>query len=141
VSSKYVNGINENERRGHAWTLMSEEDREMRIDEPINFFVKKGMDVSKGLAVRYARVPGIHIMVRPDRCVGCGACVRKHFCRFGAISMSERQVNINDTICRGCGRCTHLCPQNALAMEVRPPKLVTGTLSFIDRGISDILDH
>ncbi len=95
--------------------------------------------VAKDLALRYARVPGVHIIVRQDRCVGCGACVKNQFCRFGAISVAEREVSINERRCRGCARCTHLCPRDALAIEVRPHPVVQSTLRHIDHRISRFL--
>jgi heterodisulfide reductase subunit A-like polyferredoxin len=95
--------------------------------------------IAKNLAVRYARVPGVHIIVRKDRCKGCGACVKNQFCRFGAISITERDVSINEHRCRGCARCTHLCPRDALAIEVRPHPLVRSALQHIDHRITRLL--
>jgi heterodisulfide reductase subunit A-like polyferredoxin len=95
--------------------------------------------IAKRLAVRYARVPGVHIMVRRDRCIGCGACVKKGFCRFGAITVADRMANIDERRCRGCSRCTHLCPRDALAIEVRPPAMVRNALKHIDNKIDDLL--
>lgn len=112
----------------------------MRIDGPFDFVTKTIPGLSKELAVRYARVPGVHILVRKDRCVGCGQCVKRSFCRVGAISIRDRNVTIDDRRCRGCGRCTHLCPKNALALELRPPRLVTDTLKRIDDEVSTILN-
>jgi heterodisulfide reductase subunit A-like polyferredoxin len=111
---------------------MTEEDRIQLLDHGIP-------KAAKELAVRYARVPGVHIIVRTDRCRGCGACVRKGFCRFGAISISERTVSIDERRCRGCARCTHLCPSEALAIEVRPHPLVNRALRHIDHRIERLL--
>ncbi len=95
--------------------------------------------IAKGLAVRYAKVPGVHIIVRRDRCTGCGACVKKGFCRFRAISVMERVATIDERRCRGCARCTHLCPRDALAIEVRPHPIVRSALNRIDNRITRIL--
>jgi heterodisulfide reductase subunit A-like polyferredoxin len=108
-------------------------------DEHVNFLTPGIPRIAKRLAVRYARVPGIHIMVRRDRCIGCGACVKKGFCRFGAISITERTVSIDERRCRGCSRCTHLCPRDALAIEVRPPAMVRSALKHIDNKIDELL--
>jgi ferredoxin len=111
---------------------MTEEDRNQLLDHGIP-------KAAKELAMRYARIPGVHIIVRPDRCRGCAACVRKGFCRFGAISIEEGKATINERRCRGCSRCTHLCPSEALAIEVRPPPLMTRTLRHIDHRIERLL--
>jgi heterodisulfide reductase subunit A-like polyferredoxin len=95
--------------------------------------------IAKDLAVRYAKVPGVHIMVRTDRCKGCGACVKNGFCRFGAISVTDRMVTIDERRCRRCARCTHLCPRDALGIEVRPPQMVRSALKHIDGRITRLL--
>ncbi len=95
--------------------------------------------VAKDLVVRYARVPGVHIFVRQDRCKGCGICVKNGFCRFGAITVLEHLAKIDERRCRGCSRCTHLCPRDALAIEVRPPHLVRRALHHIDDRLGKLL--
>jgi heterodisulfide reductase subunit A-like polyferredoxin len=95
--------------------------------------------IAKDLAVRYARVPGVHISIRRDRCKGCGVCVREGFCRFGAISVTDRVASIDERRCRGCARCTHLCPRDALAIEVRPHPIVRSALKHIDHRITKLL--
>ena len=95
--------------------------------------------IARDLTVRYARVPGIHILVRRDRCIGCGVCVKQGFCRFGAISVKDHLATIDDNRCRGCSRCTHLCPRDALAIEVRPHPIVKSTLKHLDDGIERLL--
>lgn len=109
------------------------------VSDPITFIGRSAANISKELAIRYARVPGVHIFVRPDRCTGCSSCVRKGFCRMNAISVVERKATIDERLCRGCGRCTHLCPRNALVIELRPPPLVRATLKRVDEGIGKIL--
>jgi MinD superfamily P-loop ATPase len=95
--------------------------------------------IAKDLAVRYARVPGVHIIVRQERCVACGACVKKGFCRFGAIAMVGRFAAINERRCRGCARCTHLCPRDALTIEIRPHPIVRSALMRIDQRMDKLL--
>ncbi|MEI6796005.1 MAG: 4Fe-4S dicluster domain-containing protein [Methanomassiliicoccales archaeon] len=95
--------------------------------------------LAREAAVRYARVPGVFMFVRWDRCRGCGICVKDGFCRFGAISIVDRKATVDERRCRGCARCTHLCPREALAIEVRPPKMVRGALEHLDRKVSKIL--
>ncbi|MGD0817401.1 MAG: 4Fe-4S binding protein [Methanomassiliicoccales archaeon] len=102
----------------------------------LNYGIPK---VAKNLVVRYARIPGVHVVVRQDRCKGCGACVKKGFCRFGAISVVEKLATIDERRCRGCARCTHLCPRDAMAIEVRPHPLVKSALRHIDKSVEKLL--
>jgi Fe-S-cluster-containing hydrogenase component 2 len=78
----------------------------------------------------------VHIIVRQEKCIGCKKCVRQGFCRFGAISVMDRKARIDDGKCRGCMRCTHLCPYGALAIEARPPSVVQRGLKKVDDEIS-----
>src|SRR5690242_2374367 len=110
-------------------------------NDPITLIGRSAVNLSKGLALKYARVPGVHILVRPDRCTGCGSCVRKRYCRMNAISVLDRHAVIDENLCRGCGRCTHLCPRNALAIEVRPPAVVRSTLKKLDEELGWILEQ
>jgi heterodisulfide reductase subunit A-like polyferredoxin len=109
------------------------------VEDPFDVLARSIYNDTKDLAVRYARVPGIHIMVRTDRCTGCKKCVKEEFCRFGAISVVERKAVVDDGRCRGCVRCTHLCPQNAFMIEIRPPQVIQRTLRELDLEINRYL--
>lgn len=108
------------------------------LDTPFDM-MRRSKRLSKELAVRYAKVPGIHVHVREERCTGCGSCVRKGYCHFGAISIEGNKAKIDDRRCRGCGRCTHLCPRNALLLELRPPEAVKEAVRMIDRKVDRLL--
>ncbi len=56
--------------------------------------------------------------INPDKCVGCGTCV-KH-CPAGAISKDEESGKyvINQEKCVKCGACVTVCPVNAVVKEV-----------------------
>ena len=110
----------------------------MTDDGPIANMIRTVPRMSREFAVRYAKVPGISIAVT-DRCVGCGICVKKGFCRFGAISVVNKKASINTRSCRHCGRCTHLCPRNALAIELRPPSVVSDVVRQVDKEISKFI--
>lgn len=112
-----------------------------RYENPISTIGLRALRRTRDAAMRHARVPGVRALVRQDRCTGCGACVRKNFCRFEAISLNEdRKAAVDDNKCRGCTRCTHLCPRNALTMEIRPPAIVRETLRTLDNEISRVLE-
>lgn len=111
------------------------EEGENDVTDPFDLLARSVYYNTKELAVRYAKVPGIRIFVKADRCTGCSKCVRDGFCRFGAICVAERKAVIDERRCRACMRCTHLCPRNALAIEVVPPKVVQDTLREVDNEI------
>lgn len=62
------------------------------------------------------RVPGITVQVT-DQCVGCGKCA-KDICFVNAICLEDDHAVIDQTACRGCGRCVEACPANAIAIIV-----------------------
>ena len=51
------------------------------------------------------------IAVREDKCVGCKACMR---IGCPAISVIDKKVCIDTTLCTGCGVCSQLCKFDAL---------------------------
>ena len=106
---------------------------------PIEDLGRTAARFSKQLLVKHARIPGVRILVRHDRCNGCGSCVRKGFCRVGAISVVDRKAKVDEKTCRGCTRVTHLCPKDALAMEIRPPAPVRLALKRLDQGLTGVL--
>ena len=108
-----------------------------RYENPISHIGRLALRKTRDVAVRHARVPGLHALVRQEKCVGCGACVRKDFCRFGAISINDdKKAVVDESKCRGCTRCTHLCPKEAFTMEVKPPYIVRETLRAVDEELT-----
>ncbi len=110
-------------------------------NNPIEDLGRTAARFSKQLLVKHARIPGVRVLVRHERCNGCGACVRKGFCRVGAISVIEKKARIDERACRGCTRCTHLCPKDALAMELRPPAPVRAAMKRLDKEITGRLSE
>jgi len=62
--------------------------------------------------------------VDTNKCCGTGACVEE--CSFvNAISLVEKNVNgkvmkqaeVNGALCKGCGMCVPVCPNNAIQLE------------------------
>lgn len=51
------------------------------------------------------------ILVRPDRCIGCGKCLAA--CPQGAIPAGAGFLITDETLCDGCGRCADVCPAEA----------------------------
>jgi ferredoxin len=54
------------------------------------------------------------VVVRPEACVACGACVEA--CPRGAIGIDE-VATIDARYCTGCGICIESCAYEALEFE------------------------
>ncbi|MFA5780253.1 MAG: DUF362 domain-containing protein [Elusimicrobiota bacterium] len=50
--------------------------------------------------------------VNPEKCTGCGSCVR--WCPSNALKLSNKKIIINKDICVGCGECILSCEQYAI---------------------------
>lgn len=57
--------------------------------------------------------------VDPDRCSGCGDCLRR--CYFGALSLAGTEdgevLVIDGDKCMGCGLCRVACPEEAITLR------------------------
>jgi MinD superfamily P-loop ATPase len=57
--------------------------------------------------------------VDPNRCTGCGECMRR--CRFDAIIEEDdpggRRYRVDDIACEGCAVCYYACPAEAVEMS------------------------
>lgn len=72
--------------------------------------------IAKQPCVITARRSGVRrkrYTVDPDRCTGCGVCVK-----FGcpAIEFAEEKASINE-LCSGCSVCAQICPAGAIIRE------------------------
>lgn len=82
----------------------------------------------------YNRMPGVEVKVS-DRCVGCGTCTRD-VCFMGAISLHENRSYIDQSLCRGCGRCIGKCPRGAIEITINDTEYVKKSIdrvsSYVD---------
>ncbi|MBO4797362.1 MAG: DUF362 domain-containing protein, partial [Candidatus Methanomethylophilaceae archaeon] len=53
--------------------------------------------------------------LNPDKCVGCGRCVKS--CGQNAIRIANKKAEINGELCAGCGRCIGMCNTDAIYAE------------------------
>jgi len=58
-------------------------------------------------------VPQKSMLTLPEKCVGCGDCLK--VCPEGALAPAQKGVSRNDAACTACARCAEACP--ALAHE------------------------
>jgi len=52
------------------------------------------------------------LSIDPQKCTGCRLCLRLG---CPAITVSEKQANIEELLCTACGLCAQICPQDAIA--------------------------
>jgi len=59
-------------------------------------------------------VSGEYPSIDPEKCRSCGKCVRA--CHYGALSMVDRKVVLDEVSCEGCELCQRVCPFDAITM-------------------------
>ncbi|MBN1537668.1 MAG: 4Fe-4S binding protein [Anaerolineales bacterium] len=57
---------------------------------------------------------GYICQVDADLCIACGEC--NTACQFGALSLGNSSVQVNEAECMGCGVCISQCEQDALSL-------------------------
>ena len=78
---------------------------ELAADEPSVIISRRPCALLK-----YVRHPG-PIEAKPEKCVGCKFCMKLG---CPAISVMGGKVQIDNTLCTGCGLCRQLCHKGAL---------------------------
>lgn len=64
-------------------------------------------------------------------CIGLGSCIRA--CPFGAITLYDGIIRINEEKCTGCGKCIKVCPRNVLVLWREKEKVLV-RCSSRDKG-------
>ena len=57
----------------------------------------------------------IQIIIDPDKCIGCGACVDD--CLYHVLEVQDGVARVLRDDCFQCGHCLAICPVNAVRME------------------------
>lgn len=52
--------------------------------------------------------------VNYDKCIGCQKCIKELGCPSLSVIAGERKVEIDDSLCTGCGLCEQVCPTKAI---------------------------
>jgi Fe-S-cluster-containing hydrogenase component 2 len=74
------------------------------------------------------------VWIDPERCTGCGACVK--VCPVGAIALMDGRARVDDETCTGCGACLDVCPQQAIQPLVEGELVETEEPTSIRRSPS-----
>ena len=77
-------------------------------DDCCEYFVDPSQQCDKGKFVEKSDL---------DRCENCGRCVE--VCYFGARSVDDGRLAIEQDSCYGCGLCTDVCPEECIQMVSR----------------------
>jgi len=64
--------------------------------------------------VRY-HASNYYVEINPELCTGCGTCVEK--CQMDAITIVEKNSQLNLDRCIGCGVCAVNCPSAAITLQ------------------------
>ncbi len=74
-------------------------------------------ELPQDLAKGFSPMMGVEIILNEERCNGCGSCAQGT-CFLDAITIDEKAIR-NSGICRVCGRCVEICPQEALTIKIK----------------------
>ncbi|MBW6499591.1 MAG: 4Fe-4S binding protein [Bacteroidales bacterium] len=83
----------------------------------------------------YQRLPGLLVVVDPDKCEGCGTC--KEQCFLADISLVGGKAVIGRS-CAGCGRCVEICPNKAIALKIKNEEALFEDLVQWIKGVSHL---
>ncbi len=72
-----------------------------------------------------------------NKCVSCGACVKK--CPVEAIMIKDKKAIVSQDICIGCGICERSCAVKAITIE-RRKKLVMVPLDSFERCVINAIE-
>ena len=53
--------------------------------------------------------------VDPDKCIGCGKCIRELGCPAIILDSDGKKAKIDTSVCTGCTLCEQLCPVKAIS--------------------------
>ena len=86
------------------------------------------------LGMKLEKVEDVYIPVPKidkDKCTFCGKC--SDFCQYNALAVVPNDILFFPELCHGCGGCTLICPEDAIAEEKR-------VIGIIERGLNNGLE-
>jgi ferredoxin len=86
--------------------------------------------IAPQIGAKISRMPGVTVGVK-GQCIGCGTCT-EDVCFVNAIHVVESRAVIGE-MCRGCGRCISVCPQEAIEMSIEYDHFVEESISRISQ--------
>jgi len=96
------------------------------FDQKASVEAVKKCDSSDGVSAVIFKSPCISIMgklgyskpvpkfVNYDKCIGCQKCIKELGCPALSVIPGERKVEIDESLCTGCGLCAGVCPAQAI---------------------------
>ena len=64
---------------------------------------------------------GKPVSIDADACTGCKKCLKSIGCPALSFDIEANVVRVDESMCNGCGLCTHVCPFNVIEPGVEPP--------------------
>jgi len=89
-------------------------------------------DLNHSINSTVTRMPGVTVKVDASKCTGCQACIKKNVCYLKAISMIEGKAQIDDALCRGCGRCVQFCDHKAFELKIEDSEFMRRAIERIE---------
>ncbi len=71
-------------------------------------------DMEKKGDFTHFKSSGYLVKTDPDTCTLCGECLGQ--CFFGARSITDDTLILDEKLCFGCERCTSTCPEEAITL-------------------------
>ncbi|MGE0065708.1 MAG: 4Fe-4S ferredoxin [Methanobacteriales archaeon] len=75
-------------------------------------------ELPRELAKSITPMSGVRLEFIKENCIGCGDCLKK--CFIKAIKIKNGKAQIDDRLCRCCGRCATECENDAIRILVDP---------------------
>ncbi|NHK31582.1 MAG: 4Fe-4S ferredoxin [Asgard group archaeon] len=90
-------------------------------------------DLDLKISRKITKLPGIKIIVN-ENCTGCKTCL-ENICFVNAISISENNAIINQDLCRGCGRCIEICPNDSIEIKILDENFILNSQNRVEKII------
>jgi len=89
--------------------------------------------ISAEIGEKVSRIPGITVKIT-DNCVGCGTCT-KDVCFVNAIALEDKNAIIDQSKCRGCGRCVAICPNQAIEINIEDEDFISRSINRLSTAV------